>query len=42
LELILRQRLEDLEDYEVAIQAHRDFGATGDRALTMDEIFGRA
>jgi predicted DNA-binding protein len=42
LELILRQRLEDLEDYEAAVAAHAEHLASGDASLTMDEVFGKA
>ena len=42
LELILRQRLEDLEDYEAAVAAHAEHLASGERALSPDEVFDRA
>jgi predicted DNA-binding protein len=41
LEMILRQRLEDIEDYESAVAAHAAFEASGEAALTMDQVFGR-
>ncbi len=41
LELILRQRLEDLEDYEAAVLAHREFDSSGESPLTMDDVFVR-
>jgi predicted DNA-binding protein len=41
LELILQQRLEDLEDYEAAVQAHATHLESGEPALSMDDVFGR-
>jgi predicted DNA-binding protein len=41
LELILKQRLEDLEDYEAAVAAHSEFMQSGEAALSLDEVFGR-
>lgn len=41
LEMILRQRLEYLEDYETAIAAQATFEASDEAALTMDQVFGR-
>jgi predicted DNA-binding protein len=40
LELILQQRLEDLEDYEAAVQAHATHLESGEPALSMDDVFG--
>jgi predicted DNA-binding protein len=41
LELILQQRLEDLEDYEAAVQAHATHLESGEPALSMDDVFGQ-
>ena len=41
LEMILRQRLEDIQDYEDAVEAYDEFVASGERALSMEEVFGR-
>jgi predicted DNA-binding protein len=41
LELILQQRLEDLEDYEAAAEAHAAHLESGEPALSMDDVFGR-
>ena len=40
LELILQQRLEDLEDYEAATEAHAAHLESGEPALSMDDVFG--
>ena len=40
LELILHQRLEDLEDYEAAVLAHAEHLESGDPALSLDDVFG--
>ncbi len=39
LEHILRNRLEDLEDYEDAKKAYEEFIASGEDAIPMDEVF---
>ena len=41
LELILQQRLEDLEDYEAAVEAHSAHLESGEPALSLDDVFGR-
>ena len=38
LELILRDRLEDLEDYEDAKQAYGEFVVSGEKAIPFDEM----
>ncbi len=39
LEQILRNRLEDLEDYEDAKKAYEEFIASGEEAVPLDEVF---
>ena len=39
LEQILRDRLEDIEDYEEAKAAHEEFLASGEAAVPLDEVF---
>ena len=39
LEQILRDRLEDIEDYEEAKTAHEEFLASGEQAVSLDEVF---
>jgi len=39
LEKILRDRLEDLEDYEDAKQAYDEFVASGEKGVPLDEVF---
>ena len=39
LELFLKQRLEDLEDYEDAKQAYEEFVASGEEAVSFDDVF---
>jgi predicted DNA-binding protein len=41
LELILQQRLEDLEDYEAATEAHAAHLESGEPTLSMEDVFGR-
>ena len=41
LELILQQRLEDLEDYEAAVEAHVVHLKSGEPMLSLDDVFGR-
>jgi predicted DNA-binding protein len=41
LELILQHRLEDLEDYEAATQAHAAHLESGEPTLTLVDVFGR-
>ena len=38
LELLLRDRLEDLEDYEDAKQAHDAFIASGEKAMPFEDM----
>ena len=38
LELILRDRLEDLEDYEDAKQAYEEFVASGAKGIPFEEM----
>ena len=40
LELILHQRLEDMEDYEAATQAHAAYVESGEPTLSLDDVFG--
>ena len=39
LEAILRERLEDLEDYEEARQAYEEFVASGEKGTSFEEVF---
>ena len=39
LEVILRERLEDLEDYEEARQAYVEFVASGEKGMSFEEVF---
>ena len=39
LEQLLRDRLEDLEDYEEAKQAHDAFIASGEKGVPFEEVF---
>ena len=39
LELLLKQRLEDLEDYRDAAEAYEAFLDSGEEALSLDEVF---
>ena len=39
LEAILRERLEDLEDYEEARQAYEEFVASGEKGMSFEEVF---
>ena len=39
LEQLLRDRLEDLEDYQDAKQAHDEFIASGEKAVPFEEVF---
>ena len=39
LEAILRERLEDLEDYEEARQAYEEFLASGEKGTSFEEVF---
>ena len=39
LEAILRERLEDLEDYEEAWQAYEEFVASGEKGTSFEEVF---
>lgn len=39
LEVILRERLEDLEDYEEARQAYEEFVASGEKGMSFEEVF---
>ena len=39
LELILRQRLEDIEDYNDAVAAHAAHLASGEAMVPLDEAF---
>ena len=39
LEAILRERLEDLEDYEEARQAYDEFVASGEKGTSFEEVF---
>ena len=41
LELILQQRLEHMEDYEAATQAHAAHVESGEPMLSLDDVFGR-
>jgi predicted DNA-binding protein len=41
LELILQQRLEDMEDYESATQAHTAHVESGEPTLSPVDVFGR-
>jgi len=41
LELILQQRLEDMEDYQAATQAHAAHVVFGEPTLSLDDVFGR-
>jgi predicted DNA-binding protein len=41
LELILQHRLEDLEDYQAATQAHAAHVEAGEPTLSLDDVFGR-
>ena len=41
LELILQQRLEDLQDYEAATEAHAAHLESGEPTLSMEDVFGR-
>jgi predicted DNA-binding protein len=41
LELILQQRLEDMEDYEAAVEAHAAHIECGEPMLSLDDVFGR-
>lgn len=41
LELILQQRLEHMEDYEAATQAHAAHVESGEPTLSLDDVFGR-
>ena len=38
LEAILRERLEDLEDYEEARQAYEEFVASGEEAVPFEDM----
>lgn len=38
LEQLLRDRLEDLEDYQDAKQAHDEFIASGEKSVPFDDI----
>ena len=39
LEIILRQRLEDIQDYDDAVAAHAAHLASGEAAISLDEAF---
>ena len=39
LELILAQRLEDIEDYEVAVTAYAEHQAGGAETYSLDDVF---
>ena len=39
LEIILRQRLEDIQDYDDAVAAHAAHLASGEAAVPLDEAF---
>ncbi len=39
LEQLLREKLEDLEDYQQAKQAHDEFIASGEKAVTFADVF---
>ncbi len=39
LEQLLKDKLEDLEDYEEAKQAHNEFVASGEEGVPFDEVF---
>ena len=39
LEQVLKARMEDLEDYEDAKAAHEEFLASGEQAVSLDEVF---
>lgn len=39
LERLLRERLEDLEDYYEAKAAYEEFLASGEEAIPMEEVF---
>lgn len=38
LELFLRSRLEDLEDYEEAAKAYEEFVASGEKAVSFSDV----
>ena len=39
LEIILRQRLDDIQDYDDAVAAHAAHLASGEAAISLDEAF---
>lgn len=39
LEQVLKDRMENLEDYEDARAAHEEFLASGEQAVSLDEVF---
>ena len=39
LEIFLKDRLEDLEDYEEAKKAHEIFMASGEEAVPLEDVF---
>lgn len=39
LERILNDRLEDVQDYEEAKQAHDEFIASGEKSIPLEEVF---
>ena len=39
LEQFLRDKLEDLEDYQEANQAHNEFMASGEETVPFEEVF---
>ena len=39
LEQVLKARMEDLEDYEDAKAAHEESLASGEQAVSLDEVF---
>jgi len=39
LEQFLRDKLENLEDYQEANQAHTEFMASGEEAVSFEEVF---
>jgi predicted DNA-binding protein len=39
LEQLLKNKLEDLEDYEEARQAHNEFIMSGEKGVPLEEVF---
>ena len=39
LEQFLRDRIENLEDYEDAVSAYQEYQASGEDAVSLDEVF---